>query len=164
MKAAGSGKIVLHEMENTHDWRPFLDSMIALADVQAWCLASDSRLRMVPMTRRGGGLALFILNGSNRKVGADIFFQSEVNVSDLATYFTVRGPASDEVVPPSLRFSLEVPPCGVLPLSVEGLGVSAEERRAAAVTAEVVKQSVFEAAEGGLPGFSMNGGVDSPWS
>ena len=75
----------------------------------------------------------------------------------LASAMTAPGDEPPSGVVPASRFALEVPPCGILPIAVYGLGADLEERRAAALTSELMKTHVIDAAHSELAGF---GGAD----
>src|SRR5207302_565864 len=62
--------------------------------------------------------------------------------------------ASARGAPAASRFALEVPSCGILSLSVDGIGLDEiRERQAAVFTAESTRENVFRAAMSELPGF-----------
>lgn len=142
LHALGDGKLIIYDMpegigfqkESLASWQTFLTAILSVAEVQSYCRLSDGRLAVVPMEKRGGGLGVFVLNGSRRKVSGDLIFAGAVTVSDLAVALSAqagRGGGST----PANRFSLEVPPCGIFPLAVDGLGLQptdADERMLAA--------------------------------
>lgn len=180
---AGQGQIVLYDMPSDlklegqalEDWRTFMRAMFSLAQVQPICSITDGRLNVIPLTRKNGGLGVFVLNGTGRSVSADLVFSTDVTVSDLALSLAARDgaaasnePVERPKVKPSNRFSLDVPPCGVLPIAADGVGFAAsmhffesqEERKRAAETAELMKANVLEAATSELPGFSTENSDD----
>ena len=169
IQPTGDGKLILFDppestrTEDLESVNSFVASVLAVANLSKYCSSSDSRLNLIPLEKRDGGIGLFILNGTTRKVTADLLFDGEVTVSDLAASFAAARGGQEQVVP-SVRFSLEVPPCGILPLAVDGLGIEAEERRAAAVNAEVLKENIMEAAVSELPGFSSNHDIEATWN
>ncbi len=130
----GSGKIMVYDLpeslaasgEVNQAWQVFMGSLVSLAGIQDRCQVSDGRLSAIPLARRNGTHGVFILNGNSRKVNADLLFGKAVRVGDLAVTMSVeaRGAQVQAVGPKaaeSPRFALEVPPCGVMPLEVEGL-------------------------------------------
>jgi len=143
-------------------WKKMVQAVLGIAQIQPLCRISDFRLRAVSMHRHDGTLGVFIFNLSSRPVLGDLHFSAEVSVSDLASKLAASQsmPSGDadfqnagEKAPLSSHFQLEVPPCGVLPISVEGIGESAEDRRLAALSAGLLRQGVFEAASSELAGF-----------
>jgi hypothetical protein len=176
----GEGRLVLFDVpegasmrgEALASWQTFLASALSVAGVQAPCSLSDARLDAIPLDRREGGAGLFILNGTSRPVAADLLFPTEVCVSDLATSFAM-GPREPQAaaaggpapVVPANRFALEVPPCGILPISVDGLDRDFEERRAALLTSEVLKTHAETAAANELAGLGSGGAdLEATWS
>ncbi len=133
---------------------------------------------------KGTFLGLFILNPSPRPVTADILFPTDVEVSDLATALSTSSrsetatahaqaqgqkPAQVQDRPreslPAHRFSLEVPPCGVLSLCVEGTRLTEErmaerERQEAVMHADITAANAMEAARAQLPGFDSGSDMD----
>jgi hypothetical protein len=92
-------------------------------------------------------------------------FKNEVRISDLAPLLRDHeqglrsetqssGESGD-------RFSLEVPPYGVLPLAVDGLEHSLHEVSEALQASEGLGVSVSEAAASELPGFLKEGSFES---
>ena len=177
----GDGKIVIYDLperdamtaQASNAWQTFATAMLSVAEVQNACRLSDSRLSIVPLETRTDGVALFVLNASHRPVGADILFQEKVAVSDLALKLAaqwaengmMRGSLKEEApADPAVRFALEVPACGILPLSVEGLSRSvASERLSAARASEQTRAAVAHAAEAELPGLNETD-VEGPWN
>ena len=167
-EGAGVEKLSL-QGEALQAWQTFVSSILSVAGIQTFCTVSDHRLRYVPLEKRGGGLGLFVLNSSARPVAGDLFFQTQVEVSDLALALSSESGsgsnAAGERVAPAHRFSLEVPPRGVLPISVDGidgLGRDLNERREAQIAAEVTKEAPLDAAMTELPGF--DGNSESVWT
>jgi hypothetical protein len=152
--------------EKSSAWQTFVASILSVAGIQPHCSVSDGRLRMIALERKNGGIGLFILNGTSRAVAADILFPGEVKVSDLAAAFaSTRGMgAGAPAVTPANRFALEVPPCGILPVAVEGLWHEAEERREAALSAEVLRTHVTGAATNELPGLNPSDDLGATWN
>lgn len=162
----GEGRVIVYELpEGIHPkgelasaWHSFIQGALGVADIREVCRFSDGRLSAVPLVHgpTGAALGLFVLNGTTRTVSADIMFRAPVTVSDLA--ITMSGGAKKQAAAPGTRFSLEVPPRGILPVSVEGVGVDADERRDAARLARHTRDSVFSAAASELPGFDVRDG------
>jgi len=164
IQPADDGRIVLFDVPEHGQLARFTASLLSLAGIPAKCAPSDARLQLVPLDRDDGGLGLFILNSTGRKISADVFFPAEVTVCDMASYFTSQHCPSEDMVAPADRFTLEVPPCGVLPLAVDGLGLDVEERKAAAVSSRVLEQKVTEAAENELPGLAQSEDMGALWN
>lgn len=172
VQGLGEGQVVLYEVpenaassDSHRSWQIFAESILSMAGVESQCSISDSRLKLMLLTKPSSDQALFIMNSSNRAVTADIIFTGEVTVSDLAGSFGSEKNQGATSTARANRFSLEVPPFGILPLSVEGLGDEARERRAAALTSELMKKHSQEAAASELPGFnSSSSGMDSAWN
>jgi hypothetical protein len=164
----GDGKLIIYDLpenlsmagEALSSWQTFLTAILSVAEVQGYCRLSDSRLAVIPLEKKGRGLGLFVLNGTRRPVSADILFQEDVSVSDLARALTSgHGNAAQSARPaPANRFSLDVPPCGILPLAVDGAGMhearlKAEERRQALMHGEATRAGADSAAVSELPGY-----------
>jgi hypothetical protein len=144
-------------------WGRLVQGVLSLVQIQPLCRVGDPRLRAVSMMRPDGTLGVFVFNLSNRPVLGDLHFGSEVAVSDLASQLV----ASQSILPQARardrqglekesfasRFQLEVPPCGVLPIAVEGVGESAEDRSLAALSSGLLRQGAMEAAHSELAGF-----------
>ncbi|MGE0615292.1 MAG: hypothetical protein AB7P04_06605 [Bacteriovoracia bacterium] len=159
-------------------WTVFFKSMLALAEIEPVCRLSDHRLATIPLSRKAGegrGTGLFVLNGSSRNVAADLIFSAPVLISDLAVILsaplTQSGPprSASAAGEPGDRFSLEVPPCGLLPLAVEGLVSREEERREAAAIAresgESERDVAVDAAMTELPGLEdVGSSPEQPWT
>jgi hypothetical protein len=168
--AYGNGQVVLYDIPETdptadlsgREWEAFLSAMLALAEVQEPCRVSDSRLMLIPLERQDRSVGLFVLNGTLRRVSGDILFANSVTVSDLATEVTSaqRGIVSepgDRPTAAARRFSLDVPPCGILPLAVDRVGLSDRaENRAADDLGELGLSNALAAAAGELPGLDLS--------
>jgi len=179
--ALGDGKLVVYDLpdslsfkgEPAAAWQQFLTSILSLAEVESHCRLTDSRLLVVPFERKKEGLAVFVLNGTRRPVTADILFPTDVEIGDLGNALS-KGNFDHEAVPKSSssapaekdhRFSLEVPPLGVLPLAVDGLDLTeVQERKIAAQSYEVNQANAFTAAVSELPGFNPSQGFEEVWS
>ncbi len=159
------GKIMIYELlegnrtpaETSQAWNAFMGSLLSLAGVQEPCQVSDGRLSVIPLARRNGSQGVFILNGTSRKVSADLLFSRPVRVGDLAVSISAEAhgakvESAGAKAPAANRFALEVPPCGVLPLEVDGL----EDRLGAPDHSQPPFEVVNE-----LPGFERG---DSVWS
>src|SRR5690606_10574290 len=102
----------------------------------------------IPMRKRIGGhegIGLFVLNGTGRSVSADLIFPHEVEISDLAMAIVSGEEMPGEVSQPGERFSLEVPPCGIIPVGVDGFGKQDIEKKVAQKEAEHTQRSAWEA-------------------
>ena len=163
----GEGRLIVYDLpenalaatENLSAWQSFLASVLAVAGIQPLCSTSDGRLRTIALEKRGGGVGLFVMNGTGRAVAGDLFFPNQVSVSDLVTR-EKRG----ERVAPASRFALEVPPRGILPIAVDGASSQLkeiEERRAAYAAAALTEAAANAAAKSELPGFQPGVGFDS---
>ena len=193
----GDGKLIVHEMPSASastdpvgPWERFAGALLGLAEIQGYCRVSDSRLAFIPMSRPLArpeeNLGIFVLNGTRRPIQADIVFPQQVVVSDLAVAVTatpppgpiaqpgqaVRAPQMSDPTPRAQRFGMEVPPCGILPLSVTGLPESeGDARLQAALISQSTRESVEMAALSELPGFegtapasSGSDPVETVWS
>jgi hypothetical protein len=158
----GEGKLIVYDLpEGIHPkgelasaWHTFVQAALGVADIREVCRFSDGRLSAVPLVQSGDGrsLGLFVLNSTTRTVAADILFKTPVSVSDLA--ITMAGGGKTQAAAPGTRFSLEVPPRGILPVAVDGVSVEAEERRKAARLARETQASAMAAATAELAGFN----------
>jgi hypothetical protein len=172
----GSGKIMVYDLpegmevsgEVNQAWQSFMGSLVSLAGIQDRCQVSDGRLTAIPLARRNGTHGVFILNGTSRKVTADLLFGKAVRVGDLAVSISAeaRGARLESSGPKaaaSHRFALEVPPCGVLPLEVDGLEdrLGAPEIPESGMSPEsaLLNERAMSGAE--LPGFDAG---ESAWS
>ena len=174
----GEGKLIIYDLpenlsmagEALSSWQTFLTAVLSVAEVQGYCRLSDSRLSVIPLEKKGRGLGLFVLNGTRRPVSADILFQEDVTVSDLARALSSQhGPSAPNAArpAPASRFSLDVPPCGILPLAVDGMEmhearVRAEERWLATQHADATRAGAHSAAVSELPGLDVGGELGSP--
>ncbi|HUP57101.1 MAG TPA: DUF4350 domain-containing protein [Bdellovibrionota bacterium] len=177
LHSVGEGKLVVYDppegmlLASERDlrgaWRTFLTAMLSLAEVQSYCRMSDDRLAVIPVRRKGSELGLFILNPTRRPISADIIFPTNVEVTDLAAALAAgTGAAPPQAPPAAHRFSLDVPPCGILPLGVKGLDFSVEEKgeaRGLILNQDSQKQEQ-DPAIAALPGFDPNHGMDQVWS
>ncbi|MCC7440768.1 MAG: hypothetical protein IT285_03985 [Bdellovibrionales bacterium] len=124
----GAGKVHFYDPQAT-DWRDFAVSLIEEAGIRRRCQLGDGRLQTISLESESGQ-GLFIMNGTSRALSTDIHFAESVRVTDLALSLTDSpnpGVVEPEQVPPvepARRFSLEVPSCGVLPLSVLNSGTA----------------------------------------
>lgn len=166
-----SGRLIVYEVpgddilqyELTASWQKFITAMLNLAEIKDACNLSDGRLSAVPLARElgdGHALGLFILNGTGRPITADIIFHDDVVLSDLSVLLNGNEVPLDQSMDPGKRFTLEVPPRGVLPIAVEGIVSDAQERLKAALMAETTVQNVAEAALGELPGLELSTALD----
>jgi hypothetical protein len=168
---AGEGKIVQFEpiaagtaaARVASDWKQFVSSMLSLAHATPEMGVNDPRIDLVCLKRgleTGSGRAgLFVFNGSRASVAAEIRFENEVTISDLSAVLSRHngnevGGAEDDAAE-SNRFELETPPCGVLPISVTGLGEAGREKRIAGNLTGLTSKHAEEAAGSELAGFQM---------
>jgi hypothetical protein len=166
LHAMGEGKLFICDYNDqnlsggaTSMWSSFMTSVLSVANVQGYCQVSDARLSVVSLERRGGGLGLFVLNGSRGKVKGDIVFHEPVRVSDLSVALSAR-PQDAAGTEASPRFSLEVPAFGIFPLAVDGQQLSdLAERFIAADMEDVTTENFLRAGEAELPGLE-----DSVWN
>ena len=166
LHGVGDGKLFICDYNDSNlsgesmaQWSTFMSSVLSVANVQGYCRVSDSRLTAIPLERRGGGLGLFVLNGTRAKVGGDIVFQEPVRVSDLSVALSAR-PEDATGTDCSPRFSLEVPACGIFPLAVDGQRfMDLEERFLAAEMQDTTAKTVLRAGQSELPGIE-----ESTWS
>jgi len=196
----GAGKIVVYDLPETElgasseftvRWKQFVEGTLSLADVHVPCQIGDPRISTVALQNDLGmdsELALFVLNSSSRVVTADLHFSKQVTVRDFAATMKARieGARGIEAPPaadPANRFTLEIPPSGILPLSIS-TGESLEEKRPRVPTPppktfEVKSESetmlsvsaselpgledMDEASSGFFDGSTTTGGAD-PWS
>ncbi|MBL7714619.1 MAG: DUF4350 domain-containing protein [Bdellovibrionales bacterium] len=184
----GKGRLVVYDgSKSKEDSSHFISSILSVAGVQNICALSDIRLRTIPLSRPGSAAAVFVMNSTSRPVGADLFFSAPVSVSDLALEMRQgkravggnpiqqglaalaediahRNPirVNTEASPKrGQRFSLDVPSCGIMPISVDGLDLksfeeSAQESLAAALVSQGEKPGdvASRSAHSELPGFS----------
>jgi hypothetical protein len=171
LHAVGDGKIFISEYgaeqgagaETNAQWQSFINAVFAVANIQPYCKVSDSRLAVIPMEKRGGGLGLFLLNGTRRKVSGDVIFSQSVGVSDLSVALSAT-PAALANNPNSgsaSRFTFEVPACGIFPLAVDGQHLNDQEERymAAELEQNTSAQIAADSAKSELPGLE-----NSVWS
>jgi len=167
---AGEGKLVLFEpisngagataAQISSDWKRFVASMLSLAHATPEMGVSDPRIDLVCLKRgleNGSGRAgLFVFNGSRSAVNAEIRFENEVTISDLSAVLSRKSANTEDANgAESNRFELETPPCGVLPISVTGLGDAGREKRIAGNLTGLTARAADEAAASELAGFQM---------
>lgn len=164
---AGEGKLVAFEPiaagQSSTDWKRFVASMLSLAHATPEMGVSDPRIDLVCLRRgleNGSGRAgLFVFNGSRSAIAAEIRFENEVSIADLSAVLSRAAAPSrdavDEETADANRFELETPPCGVLPISVAGLGEAGREKRVAGNLTGLTAKHAEEAASSELAGFQM---------
>lgn len=160
----GNGSLVVYETANRvttnlsvdpemgSSWDAFIEAMLRLASIRAICGVSDSRVHVIPLERPAGdgqSVGLFVMNSSASKVSANLLFREPVFVSDLKTELEAATMS---------RLELEVPPRGILPLSIAGLNRDSSDRRTAALLEEVTRGSAEQVARDMLPGFAAEKG------
>ncbi len=172
----GEGKLIVYDIldsaslrgEPLSAWQVFLNAILSIAEVESYCQLSDPRLKVIPLEVESDRLATFILNGSRRPVTADMVYSREVQVGDLGQALVNESHSEPEMdaVAPGHRFTLDVPPFGVLPLVVEGFNMSAQrERHLASHLAPETRQAANKAAMVELPGLDLQGeGLGDLWS
>jgi hypothetical protein len=112
----GDGNLIVYDpAENAH-WPTFIQAMCALSDIRTYCSVSDSRIAVIPMQKKGGGLGLFVMNSAQRPVTADLLFPVNVVVSDLAQSLVTE--TNSDTIQHSSRFAIDVPAYGILPLAI----------------------------------------------
>ncbi|MFL5815374.1 MAG: hypothetical protein ACJ763_17490, partial [Bdellovibrionia bacterium] len=176
---AGQGKLVIYDVPESaltqemqgQEWASFITQILALAEVESDCQASDSRIELITLERADRSSGLFVLNGSRQPVSVDLFFPVNVSIADLATVIErsaqmsgkPQRSGSDSMVEPAKRFTLDVPPCGVLPLAVERVGMaqSRAEQSAADRLSDLNFDNAMTAAANELPGLSEG---FTPWN
>jgi hypothetical protein len=87
-----------------------------------------------------------------------------VTISDLALSISGERKQESTFAVSSNRYALEVPPCGILPISVDIVGSDAEERAAAALTSQLMKSHTRQAAANELPGLDSEESIEAPWN
>ncbi len=164
------GKLVVYEpTTQVSDWKRFVASMLSLSHATPEMGVNDPRIDLVCLRRgleSGSGRAgLFIFNGSRSVVKTEIRFENDVLVDDLsavlsreqkrpAAFASTSEPGAENEAEAN-RFELEAPPCGVLPLSVAGLGEVGQEKRIANTLTSLTSKHAEEAAASELSGFQM---------
>lgn len=165
------GKLVIYEPTmHPSDWKRFVASMLSLSHATPEMGVNDPRIDLVCLRRgleNGSGRAgLFVFNGSRSSVRTEIRFENDVWVDDLSAVLSrdqkrnakmgsrVAEDFSDKDVEAN-RFELEAPPCGVLPLSVAGLGEAGREKRIAGTLTGLTSKHAEEAAASELSGLQM---------
>lgn len=165
LHSLGDGTMIVHELDSDSAtaWQSFLTAVLSLAEIESYCKISDSRLLVIPLAKRDASLGLFVMNSTRRQVSADIVFPHKVIACDLALSITANS-AAEASVAPAHRFALDVPPCGVMPLSVRGLDLTkAEERVAAAKLSASTQKSAAMAAVSALPGLPDSDAEGDLW-
>ncbi len=176
LHSLGDGKLIVYDTLDTTSlkgeplsaWQVFLNAILSIAEIENYCQLSDPRLKVIPLEVEGDRLATFILNGSRRPVTADMVYSREVQVGDLgqALVNDSQSEPNLDAVAPGHRFTLDVPPFGVLPLVVEGFNLSAQrDRHLASDLASETRASAAKAAMAELPGLDLQGeGMGELWS
>ncbi len=175
LHSLGEGKLVVYDVpesafltgEPLVSCQNFLNTILSISEIETYCKLSNNGLFMIPFEKKRGDLAIFVLNGTKTHVPSDIIFSTPVQISDLGLAFLdgVSASGSEEKVLPANRFSLEVPPYGVLPLTVEGLHLSEHyEKQLAALSSEVTRQNALGAATSELTGLNLEEGCEGVWN
>lgn len=175
--STGQGKLVLYDVPEAAltqemtgpEWSSFMTQILALAEIETECQASDSRIELIPLNRKDESTGLFVLNGSRQPVSVDLFFPVNVSIGDLTTvversaHMSGTPKSNDEKIEPAKRFALDVPPCGVLPLAVDRVGYKQkrDEQLAADRLSALNHDNAMMAAANELPG--LNEGF-TPWN
>ena len=147
LHALGDGKLIIYDLpenlsmagEALSSWQTFLTAILSVAEVQGYCRMSDSRLASSRSRRRAGARAFRAQQHAPPRLGRHSFpgrrlgLGSRACAREPARLTAGQGAARPT---PANRFSLDVPPCGILPLAVDGTGMhearlKAEERRQA---------------------------------
>lgn len=159
------GKLVVYEpTTQSSDWKRFVASMLSLAHATPEMGVNDPRIDLVCLRRglqSGSGRAgLFVFNSSRSAVRTEIRFENDVFVDDLSAILSRERKRNGQVEDSeneaeANRFELETPPCGVLPLSVTGLGEVGLEKRIAGTLTGLTAKAAEEAAASELSGFQM---------
>ncbi len=172
----GEGKLIVYDTLDTDSlkgeplsaWQVFLNAILSIAEVESFCQLSDPRLKVIPLEVEGDRLATFILNSSRRSVTADMVYSKEVQVGDLGQALVSDSQNEPEMdaVSPGHRFTLDVPPFGVLPLVVDGFNLSSQaERHVASRVASETREGAAKAALVELPGLDLQGeGMGDLWN
>ncbi|MBC7387090.1 MAG: hypothetical protein H7301_13135 [Cryobacterium sp.] len=174
--SVGEGKIAVYEpTAQTSDWKRFVASMLSLSLATPEMGVNDPRVDLVCLKRGmegGAGRAgLFIFNGSRTSVTTEIRFENDVIIDDLSAVLSrqrdqARTPSADAFTAAddeaeANRFELETPPCGILPISVSGLGEIGREKRIAGTLSGLTSKHAHEAASAELTGFGMTDDFES---
>lgn len=123
----GKGWLIVHELpkeaaaESRSEWRNLAEGLLRFAGLGPVAQVSNPRIKLIPMRRRGGGLAVFLLNESAQPAQTELSFTEEVSIGDLGA--SLLRPVDTEER--ARQFSLQVPAWGVLPLAVEAPSSSA---------------------------------------
>jgi hypothetical protein len=171
LQPVGEGRLVVYDPGYERagdpkgtDWNKFFGAMLALAEIGEPCRATDARLDLIPLERRDQSVGLFVLNGTRGIVSGDILFSNSVTISDLTSQLKTGNQLENSKDAPlaSRRFSLDVPPCGVLPLAVDRVGLaSLAENAIADQLGGLGAENAAAAAFGELPGLE---GGPSVWN
>jgi len=124
------GKVILVEMpdegrvakaggSSTPLWQKFLTAVLSLSEIEKHCRTTDPSLVVLPLEIRNGSRAAFVLNSGLRPTSTELVFSSEVKIADLAAVLTGVNDANAGTAVASHRFAIEIPPCGVMALSVQ---------------------------------------------
>lgn len=121
LQTEGDGKILLYDLpssqvsgaESSSLWGAFLKSTLSIAGITPVCSLTDERLKTISLDfQNPRKRCIFVFNGEIRPVSASVIFSEPVCVTDFFS-------SQQSSVAPALRFSLDVPPFGVLPLKTE---------------------------------------------
>lgn len=179
LHALGDGKLIIYDVgdsftdhvtltgEPLSALQTFVTSAVSVAEVESYCHTTDNRLSVIPLERKKGGVAIFVFNDTQTAITADVVFPSEVQISDLGMMLSGGDLDPDHGTEKSrsTRFSLEVPPYGILPLHVEGLNLSdSRERQIAALAASAMKENLAKATLSELPGYNSTEGLSELWN
>lgn len=140
--------------DQSTDWQRFLNSILGLSKIHRDVRWSDPHADLVQLDRGGGKAGVFVFNGTRKTLAVELTFEYEVGIGDLATILSEKTHASEDEAH-AKKFEIEVPPCGVLPFAVSGLGEEGREKLEAEKTSGLTLRHAESAATSELSGFSM---------
>ncbi|MBI3534834.1 MAG: hypothetical protein HY072_05035 [Deltaproteobacteria bacterium] len=166
------GKLVLYDYpekihmqgESLQALRNFIKSLLSLAHIEDYCHFNDGRIEMIPLKFNENSMSVFVLNDSAKKIDSELFFNHSVYISDFFNALSSQHDRESLLHENAERFELCIPPCGVLPLLIEGIESLDEAHILASQDAEFIKNSVHISAINELPGITELEGTKSPWN
>ena len=156
IQTASFGNWVLWDGEDSKtDWNRFLNSIYGLAKVHRDVRWSDSNIDLVQLSRGGGKAGVFVFNGTRKTLNVELQFEYEVGIGDLASILSEKTTKYEDEAH-AKKFEIEVPPCGVLPFAVSGMGEEGREKLEAERSAGLTIQHAERAAQSELTGMEMS--------
>lgn len=128
------GNLVLFEVSqasgasssDVSSWKTFYQSLLAISGIAASFELMGDGLSQIILRNKDKSEGLFLINGTKNSIHAKLEFKHPVQVSDLAALLTSLPIEIGSGLLPDCYYQIEVPPFGVLPLSIEKMEKSTQ--------------------------------------